>query len=735
MKTTKPKTSKINNFFDKGLFLEATRQLKILGIVSVVLSAAASIIIPLYVLIMILYNGSMIVMISGDLPFEFFKECKNLISYHHIYQGFITLILLVYVPIACLMLFNFLTKRNACDYFHSFPQKRGCIFTTYVLAILSWGYAIVGVYAVSSVAIYAIFTYFFDTSLLYILQNALYLFMATTLGTTTICLACTLTGTVFTNVIISGILLFLPRLFITSIGAFLTSTSEVFVASHFTFWSEFGTNLIFSYVARIFTDIVAIFTGKIELPSLIAFVYTAILSLAYFIAGRWFFIRRHSEAAGKPADNVFTRFILRICTGMPFALIAILLALDNIYFNSDGLDPVTFFFIIVLEIVGMATIFIYEMISTKSFNVLLRVLPSLPVFIIIQACIVLISCGFERYESSFRPDGKDIDYVTIKSFDDEPDIYNDVDFFENKMLEYKYSNDEIKEFISTVLKDNIDDDNLDEKANSYDYNSVVLAINSGLSDKYRAIYLNEEQYNQFMSLVFKEEGFAEYYLSLPAFNSNNIYLYDESLYEAKDLYTDYSGYKRVYNTLLDELKTVDPVKYAELVSRRYTPFSIEGSINSNDLFLPITAYTPKTLLEYMNTANASTTNSPSVIGAFQSSIALYLADNTPHGDPYYDYYEKNSIELLIYNEDYTDSQYSLSNYIYTYDVSNHKKYLTYFSDALDQIRTSCKEQITDLNKEGYVLVEYSTYYGDNFYKGYGYVEKDLIHKLESLVSY
>ncbi len=744
MKNNTTRFLQLNNFFDKGLYQEGKRQIKTFGIVCIALSAILALLMPLYMLIMIVYGSFTyysIELIEKQITFNelisTIKDLNNIIGIDTLYFGFLTIILLIFVPIVCLILFHFLTKRKCCDYFHSFPQKRGCIYTSYLLAIITWIFYIVAAFTLAPLIIYIPFTYFFDVSVLYVLQYALYSFIAATLGAVTICMACAMTGTLFTNIIVSGIFLFIPRIFITAISIFMTDTADVFVSNHFTIFADIGTNLITSFITRIFTDLLALFGASMQLPNFLSFAYNLLLIAIYYFIGRYFFVKRESEAAGRPAESSFTRFIFRLCVGLPYALISVLLVLSNIYFpDGKGIDPVIFFFVVVLQIVGIATIFIYEMIASKAFNVIFKVLPVIPVYMIVQAFIILISCGIQYYELSYNPPASKVNSIVLKSFNEYEFInFEDDDYLTAKLIDKTYYNDLLKKFVCDELTEELNSDDKDDKTlDLYDYSNrehhtITVVINTFLKSKYRHIKLTDQEYDKFTEALLTEKDVKDTFLILPEYkdiNARNSYWDSAIVYEDDRQTASFKNYKKIYNSLREEIKNVDPVTYFKY-NRDYenAPFSLSAEARLNgrykDLYLTITTLTPDTLLLYMNTVNDSIYNNFNRSYYKSSQIIVY---NESYSNEQY----------FLYSEDFYEKKYEDS---YTYDennestfndtVTNVSDYWDLYYKAAEQIRLSSKEPLTTLNKEGYTLVGYRADYDE--YMGYGYVETKLLEEL------
>jgi len=100
-----------NKFFDFALYKEGLKQLRLVSLIIIGLTCFVSLVTPIGTYLeMIEYNRTGIEIIHVP------SSCS-----------IINVAFVLAAPILTLNLFSFLTKRNACDYYHAFPQKRTCI--------------------------------------------------------------------------------------------------------------------------------------------------------------------------------------------------------------------------------------------------------------------------------------------------------------------------------------------------------------------------------------------------------------------------------------------------------------------------------------------------------------------------------------------------------------------------------------------------------------------------------
>ena len=94
-------------------------------------------------------------------------------------------------------------------------------------------------------------------------------------------LAMSISGTVFTNILLALILLFLPRACLLFLRSFLTNDLPFYVPMNSGGFFSDTSNILFSFIAAL-----AGYAGSdVFSPSWQAYVYTALLSVLYFAVG------------------------------------------------------------------------------------------------------------------------------------------------------------------------------------------------------------------------------------------------------------------------------------------------------------------------------------------------------------------------------------------------------------------------------------------------------------------
>ena len=188
--------------FDAGLYREGLRQLRVLGITMLAIFVLASVLVPL----------------SDAVSLSAYPEWSPSYTVH--YSSYLSqnpLILLsfpVAAPLLTLALFGFLNKRNACDLYHAIPQTRNALFFSFFAAIVTWLVILIAVPALVSEAVCLLFPKYLEIYPLSALQICTQALIASIGVAAAVLLAMSMTGTIFTNLVVALLIIFLPRVLI-----------------------------------------------------------------------------------------------------------------------------------------------------------------------------------------------------------------------------------------------------------------------------------------------------------------------------------------------------------------------------------------------------------------------------------------------------------------------------------------------------------------------------------------
>ena len=554
--------------FSGKLMLEGMRQVKLPGIIGLLLIVGAS----FFTAFIEVVNMSRGMYVLGSS----FSEL-NL---------YIQLVMFTAAPLMTLMLFGFMNKRRASDFYHSLAYTRLCIYTSFVAAVLLWCILMIAAGSATTLIVCAISgrVKINALSIPYPILSAVAGVLIVTGGTA---LAMTLTGTYLTNVFTAVLFLFAPRALIFYCNRLLVSSMPYVVFSQNTFFSKL-VNIPFDLVTGIFgisSNSEAIITSWIPAA------YTALIGIILLCVGAVCFISRKSENATMASINRVLQGILRIIPAVLISLIAIALLFDaHKYGAINDSDK----FIIIMTYVGAAAAyFLYEAVTTRHLRNFIKIIPGLAVVAAINVVLYFSLTTVYDYNMELAPDKDELAYVMIYGPTDSV-LWKDS---ENMKL---YS-DAAREVASDCLKDTIrmwDED----KSEFYSGNRMVIEYRllDGSSIK-RRVTVTDARYAQLKNVLFNDKEFAGNF-------GKSLYSLENVEYGIGNLGT---GKEEVYNVFLAELKESGTGKLFDLISDGRTADSTFTTIDlwkrNNDIIrlssISIGADMPKTAAAFMNAVN------------------------------------------------------------------------------------------------------------------------------------
>lgn len=400
----------------------------------------------------------------------------------------IFIIPLLAVPLLMFTLFGFLTKRSASDFWHSIPFSRECVYTTFILAAFSWGLAAVLISTLVSVVGFLLMPQFYAInfmSVLYILPGIIAIAL---LIMGAFAISASLTGTVFNTVVVTCLILFLPRAFIMYFNS-LCSNSSLF-PSVFENGDSSSLNLLFAaFIGSVFG------TDKMneDMTSIPAILYTLILGVAYLIVGAVLFKHRKSEAASLSAVNKYVQASLRIIVSLIVCFVPIGLICE-LRFDDIG----DIFLIVVFYVLAVIAYLLYELITTKKAKNMLKSLPGLWVLFILNFIIIVSATVIENIEYNYTPTAESVKSVKIY------DSSTDGSYFNKKMSKLSIADDELEEFLSNMYIQNRKAFNQGD-LRSAGHKVITVSFQNGLTQKHRRLYLNPEAYAKMGELLDKND--------------------------------------------------------------------------------------------------------------------------------------------------------------------------------------------------------------------------------------
>ncbi len=292
-------------------------------------------------------------------------------------------------PVLMLMMFSFLNKRKESDFYHAIPFTRGCVYTSFVAAVLTWVWGVLIFSSLSAALVWALCPYV-TFSFGGLIGKLLLACLNAALLSAFAAVAVSLTGTSSTAIITSLLVTWIWR--IVMLFTLLCLECVLFLTPVDTIWG--------GYFSLEFWLPVTLITGG-NRPVVI--IYAVLVTLALFALGGVLYSKRRSELAGRSVPGRFVHNLLRCMMTLPIALLLI-------YQIIDGNDFTT---ILIIFVCMLLVFYLYELLTTKSARRMFRATPWLGAVVgvcVVFFGIILLSGYVEEHE---RTDADRIQSVEI----------------------------------------------------------------------------------------------------------------------------------------------------------------------------------------------------------------------------------------------------------------------------------------------------------------------------------
>lgn len=565
---------KKDRLFGKFYF-ESLRQTRIVGIIFTVILTVASLAMTI---------GQYISALTGYLQLKSQGfECSfgpEIITFQELNPLQSTLTFLM-APLLVLMAFSFLNKRASSDFYHSVTQKRSTVFMSYSLSCITWIIfsaiisTLAGIIAAQCCGNYYVINWNTFIFLAERLISAFYVIAATAL-------AMTLTGTLLNNVVVTGMIIFVPRILMSVIASALVSVVRVLPGIEQLGILDPRFNLVCGDILYILYEMT-----ESTVYNAVPMIYTATLGIVYFILAYIVFCVRPSESAGLSAPSRFLQALYRIAFTMVICSIACILifGMVNSSFNTDDV-----ILIVIIYVFALIAWFVYELITTRRPSNLLKTIPSLSIVAVLNVALILTMVGIKSGIERFRPDANEIEYIKISEQDYNFYNYERISLYEyliGDINEIKITDEKVKEIVSENLKNTLDNDGyyyksiVSSSTEYINYTNITVGIKTSAGLKYRIIEIPSVQADAIGKTLNETIAGERELNKLP--QPDDVYF---------NSYIDITEEqcKVLYRTLIDEIASMDKVELLEILSNdsnSITYFTITTTQGLNELTINI----------------------------------------------------------------------------------------------------------------------------------------------------
>lgn len=525
--------------FNTNIFIEAMRQLRVTGIISVIIMAG----------ITIIRMAAILSSFTGDATI--IKSTFTGIDW----MPWLVMSFVLITPLLMFQAFHFMDKRNSSDLYHSLPHTRGTLFISVSAAVMVWVMISILATVIPSLLSALFFSryiaFMYDTFFLFILTNI----ASCILVGGAVLIAKSLSGTILNGIIITGLILFVPRFLITLFISTIESNAifDGFIGNSFT---RNDLNPVISIVFTIM-GIDSSVDPALSFISVSTIVYGFILGIIYFTLGGLAFCRRNSETASQSAPSRRIQSVYRIIIALVLSSSIISVIFTETHLHNDSVSIIEF---VTLYLAVVFIYFLYELITTRKLKNLIRAIPGLGIVAVLSIAMFFGLTGFYKNAMSFRPAPDEINSVTVI-----PDIdtnYNSINYYDyvlNKIDGVEITDKKIIEDVSSTLDKNISisESGIDRLYNTYSGSSsrIAFKINTNGTSKCRNIFLSDEQYNDLNKAVCSSKTFKDAWMSIPALKDiNDIYAYDNN---TGTHIIDEENAEEIYTMFANEVKNAD----------------------------------------------------------------------------------------------------------------------------------------------------------------------------------
>lgn len=563
---------KNNKIISVNLVKEGLRQLRLIGIIVTVITVLIS--------FFLVYGQNM----SQKESYEYSKSYGYIGSVDKVeaisgVQSGVIIIAatVIFSIIAMLILFSFLNKRNASDFYHGIPFKRYTLCLSFCLAILIWSAAImlagIVVFAVSiGVMKYVVFEvgYVADVALYTLIALVVVFFIEAVL-----LLSMSLSGTMLTNAAVAAMILFLPKCIFFTMSEGVLSDIPIYPIYEFSNGILSGKyNLVTGWLNAMFGVSYYAYSDTDWYSYLLtSCAYTFVLGAVIFAAGCVAFVKRKSEAATMAAVSEKVQLIFRIIPAFVVTIVGCIYIYSTI--NSGELfGEHTIFILAVIYVTAIVVYYLYEIITTRKWRNIVKATPGLLVLVVLD--VLYIGFMFAQRNIVLNDVPKNLQSVRIigtSMWDVETD-----DYFTAQSAKVEITDEEVLKILTNALEKDIA--KIKNNDSVYDLPMhVMVCFNDNGRQLYRMLYMSEYDYN----LINKKINTTDYKSIIKNIvneNITSIWLSSASYY---DVDFDEMNLKDLLDTYLEDVDGMSNEKVMSIALGNYTWTSKAVSLNLNVL--------------------------------------------------------------------------------------------------------------------------------------------------------
>ncbi|MGN0593311.1 MAG: hypothetical protein ACI4JQ_08700 [Ruminococcus sp.] len=516
--------------FDLGLYLEGLRQLRVSGLIGIIVTAGIAILM-------------LITMEDFDVT--------GTITYTGLgYIPWLLISFVIFMPLLMLQMFHFMNKRNASDLYHSLPHTRGTLYLSFTSAVVTW--ILIIIFTACLTALIGAWirseqiALVYDTFFLWML----YCISGSILVGGAIMVAKGLSGTLLNSIVLTGLILFLPRFLLSMlIGAI--ECNPIFDGCIGNRFTSSGINPVTGIVFSLFGVEENLDLSALAI-SVSTIVYGFVLGLIYFVIGGFLFCRRDSETASQSAPSRRMQAVYRILVAIAMCSVPVMFLFQHNYLYPEAAkewDTVIISYVVILFVY-----FLYELLSTRKLKNLVKAIPTLGIVAVLNVAMYFGMAGAYTSAMDFRPAADEINGVTILSDAVIDEGYMSYDnYVLSELGGIRITDQQVLKDVSYSLAQSLKQSK-ETVNNVYSYGfhtnmrSVLMGIETDAGQILRNVYMSLERYESLNTAICSNQDFKEAWITPP--KSDYIETYD--FYGLGD-----DERKQLYKMFCEEAKSAD----------------------------------------------------------------------------------------------------------------------------------------------------------------------------------
>lgn len=541
-------------------------------------------------------------------------------------QPFVMISFCVLAPILTLYLFRFTNSRRDSDFYHALPESRVCLFLSFYAAILTSIVFYLAVCVLSTGISALLLSHWVKLDWTSVLHYVTSMFAASFYVTAFVSIAMAVTGTFLSNVVVSGLLIFGPRIILTVLVQMVNSALPYVLLD---FDNPLLNNQYNIVNGLIFGFLGSNYSYSIVLASPAAFCCTVAMGILLTAIAALLFYRRKSEAAGQSAPNRILGAIYRLSLTYMVSLIPISIIFE---YKTGGyrFDRTVIFNLFILYLVVAAVFYLYELLMTKKLKRLWQITPSFLLIPVLNILTLVIMNGCYNSALSFTPASYEITGIRVlvnRSYRSDLGSYY-YNYYEKKAEDIPLESEEICSIISGSLQNQTDaflEDSYWSYISSHPEN-IDIAVKTRGKTAYRTVHMTTPDMEALADQLSLHPQLEEIFSTLPDLHALSFRMYlddadiprnsplEQDLYEALQSDMEEMGFVRWYSYInrLDDSQG-NPVTLAYLTL----------CVTQNDALLaldvPISAALPHTSSVYL----ASLPDPQDSLAEFSQALGQY----------------------------------------------------------------------------------------------------------------